>query len=62
MLTLGEISKGIEKIEDEYRKKKFHLWVEEELRKSFQGTNITHKRSSGNSLGTSTRQNRKNGR
>jgi len=37
VLTLGEISKGIEKVKDEVRKKKLHLWVENDLRERFQG-------------------------
>ena len=34
-LTLGELLKGIEKIKDINRKKKIHLWVEEDLRERF---------------------------
>jgi len=37
VLTLGEISKGIEKLNDETRKKKLHLWVEDDLRNRFRG-------------------------
>jgi len=34
-LTLGEIHKGIEKIQDINRKRKIHLWVEQDLRNRF---------------------------
>jgi predicted nucleic acid-binding protein len=37
VLTLGEISKGIEKVKDEVRKKKLHLWVENDLKERFRG-------------------------
>ena len=36
VLTLGEISKGIEKVRDELRRKKLLLWVENDLRERFQ--------------------------
>jgi len=35
VLTLGEIHKGIEKIQDINRKRKIHLWVEQDLRDRF---------------------------
>jgi len=37
VLTLGEISKGIEKVKDGNRKKKLHLWVEDDIRERFSG-------------------------
>lgn len=37
VLTLGEISKRIEKVKHKDRKKKLHLWVEDDLRKHFNG-------------------------
>ena len=37
VLTLGEISKGIEKVNNKERKKKLHLWVEDDLRQRFNG-------------------------
>ena len=37
VLTLGEISKGIEKLKDSVRKRKLHLWVENDLRERFRG-------------------------
>ncbi|WP_456324414.1 PIN domain-containing protein [Desulfonauticus submarinus] len=37
VLTLGEISKGIEKVKDEFRKKRLHLWIEDDLRRRFRG-------------------------
>ena len=37
VLTFGEIEKGIEKSPDEVRKKKLQLWVEEDLKKRFEG-------------------------
>lgn len=37
VLTLGEIHKGIEKIGDAARKKKLHLWVENNLLDRFSG-------------------------
>ncbi len=37
VLTLDEISKGIEKVKDEVRKRKLHLWVENDLRERFRG-------------------------
>ena len=37
VLTLGEISKGIEKIKDEKRKKELHLWLTDDLRERFSG-------------------------
>jgi predicted nucleic acid-binding protein len=36
VLTLGEIHKGIEKVNDLTKKKKLHLWVEYDLRERFQ--------------------------
>ncbi len=36
VLTLGEISKRIEKVKDEVRKEKLHLWIENDLRERFQ--------------------------
>lgn len=35
VLTLGELHKGIEKVRDISRKKKIHLWVEQDLRERF---------------------------
>ena len=37
VLTLGEISKGIEKVQDDHKKKKLHLWVSEDLNARFRG-------------------------
>ncbi len=37
VLTLGEISKGIEKIKDGKRKKELHLWLTDDLRGRFSG-------------------------
>jgi predicted nucleic acid-binding protein len=37
VLTFGEIEKGIEKSSDETRKRKLQLWVEEDLKKRFEG-------------------------
>lgn len=37
ILTFGEIQKGIEKASDPQRKKKLKLWVEEDLKKRFEG-------------------------
>jgi len=37
VLTFGEIEKGIEKSPDEVRKRKLKLWVEEDLKKRFEG-------------------------
>ncbi len=37
VLTFGEIEKGIEKLADEARKRKLQLWVEEDLKKRFEG-------------------------
>ena len=37
VLTFGEIEKGIEKSPDEARKRKLQLWVEEDLKKRFEG-------------------------
>lgn len=37
VLTFGEIEKGIEKAPDKVRKKKLKLWVEEDLKKRFEG-------------------------
>ena len=37
VLTFGEIEKGIEKSPDEVRKRKLQLWVEEDLKKRFEG-------------------------
>ena len=37
VLTLGEISKGIEKIKDRKRKKELHLWLADDLRERFSG-------------------------
>ena len=36
-LTFGEIEKGIENAPDETSKKRLQLWVEEDLRKRFEG-------------------------
>lgn len=41
VLTFGEIEKGIEKITDKKRKNHLKLWVEEDLRKRFEGRIIT---------------------
>ncbi len=35
VLTLGEISKGIEKVKDIRRKRKLHLWLIDDLRERF---------------------------
>ena len=37
VLTFGEIEKGIEKSPDRARKRKLQLWVEEDLKKRFEG-------------------------
>ena len=37
VLTFGEIEKGIEKSPDGARKRKLKLWVEEDLKKRFEG-------------------------
>jgi predicted nucleic acid-binding protein len=37
VLTFGEIEKGIEKSPDEARRRKLQLWVEEDLKKRFEG-------------------------
>lgn len=37
VLTLGEIEKGIEKAKDLTRKRNLQLWVEEDLKKRFEG-------------------------
>jgi predicted nucleic acid-binding protein len=37
VLTFGEIEKGIEKSPDEAKKRKLQLWVEEDLKKRFEG-------------------------
>ena len=37
VLTLGEISKGIEKVKDRHRKRKLHLWLIDDLRERFSG-------------------------
>ena len=37
ILTFGEIQKGIEKAPDGIRKRKLELWVEEDLKKRFEG-------------------------
>jgi len=37
VLTFSEIEKGIEKSPDEARKRKLKLWVEEDLKKRFEG-------------------------
>lgn len=37
VLTFGEIEKGIEKSADEAKKRKLQLWVEEDLKKRFEG-------------------------
>lgn len=37
VLTLGELSKGIEKVKDVHRKKKLHLWLADDLRERFSG-------------------------
>ena len=37
VLTFGEIEKGIEKAPDGARKRKLQLWVEEDLKKRFEG-------------------------
>ena len=41
VLTFGEIEKGIEKSSDESRKRKLKLWVEEDLKKRFEGRIIS---------------------
>jgi len=41
VLTLGEIEKGIEKSIDSKRKRSLQLWVEEDLKKRFQGRIIS---------------------
>jgi len=37
VLTFGEIEKGIEKASNTIRKKRLRLWVEEDLKRRFQG-------------------------
>jgi len=37
ILTFGEIQKGIEKAPDELRKRKLKTWLEEDLKKRFEG-------------------------
>jgi len=37
VLTFGEIEKGIEKSPDRARKRKLQLWVEDDLKKRFEG-------------------------
>lgn len=37
VLTFGEIEKGIEKATDATRKKRLRLWVEDDLKKRFEG-------------------------
>ena len=37
VLTFGEIEKGIEKASDRTRKRKLRLWVEDDLKKRFEG-------------------------
>ncbi|CAA6818819.1 MAG: Unknown protein [uncultured Thiotrichaceae bacterium] len=37
VLTFGEIEKGIEKASDQSRKAKLKLWVEDDLKKRFEG-------------------------
>ena len=37
ILTFGEIQKGIEKASDHKRKKKLKLWLEDDLKKRFEG-------------------------
>jgi len=37
VLTFGEIEKGVEKSPDRARKRKLQLWVEEDLKKRFDG-------------------------
>ena len=37
VLTLGEISKGIEKVKDSQRRRKLHLWLMDDLRERFSG-------------------------
>ena len=37
VLTFGEIEKGIEKASDRIRKQKLRLWVEDDLKKRFEG-------------------------
>lgn len=37
VLTFGELQKGIKKASDPQRKKKLTLWVEEDLKKRFEG-------------------------
>ena len=37
VLTFGEIEKGIEKASDQIRKQKLRLWVEDDLKKRFEG-------------------------
>ena len=41
VLTFGEIEKGIEKTADESRRSKLKLWVEEDLKKRFEGRIIS---------------------
>lgn len=41
VLTLGEIRKGIEKLEDEVKKQKILQWLEEDLVKKFYGRIIS---------------------
>lgn len=41
VLTFGEIEKGIEKAPDIKRKKRLKLWVEEDLKKRFEGRIIS---------------------
>ncbi|MBE8233386.1 MAG: type II toxin-antitoxin system VapC family toxin [Endozoicomonadaceae bacterium] len=37
VLTFGEIEKGIEKTPDKIRKRRLQLWLEEDLKKRFEG-------------------------
>ncbi len=37
VLTLGEISKGIEKVKNKKRKKELHLWLTDDLQERFSG-------------------------
>ena len=41
VLTFGEIEKGIEKLSNGVRKRKLQLWVEEDLKKRFEGRIIS---------------------
>lgn len=41
VITFGEIEKGIEKLSNGARKRKLQLWVEEDLKKRFEGRIIS---------------------